>query len=98
METFIKADIFFFVTTVCLVVITLLASVLMLYIILLVRNIYIVSLDTKKEVLEILDAMKKTREYIEEKGSSVAGFVSAIMPKEKPVVKKRVRKARVIKE
>lgn len=55
MESFIKSDIFFFVTTICIVLVTLLFLVILFYLIRVLRNIDFLSKKIKEEGSEIIE-------------------------------------------
>ena len=95
MEPFIKADIFFFVTTIAIVLITFLLSIILVYGIYFARNIYLVSKNVKKEADLIVEMVSTVREVVEERGvsllSMVMKFVNIFHPSDKPK-RKSVRK------
>jgi hypothetical protein len=98
METFIQADIFFFVTTIAIIVITLLFSLLLLYGISFSRNIYKLSSDIKKEADAILGVVGKVRGAVNERSinvmalvTKVVGMVQANKPKRKKKAEKKVK-------
>ena len=98
MEPFIKADIFFFVTTVAIVVLTILVALFLAYGISFSRNLYLLSRDIKKEADAVLGVVSKVRGAVEEKGVNMlavgARIFNAIQEYKKPEKKKTKKKAK----
>ncbi len=95
METFIKADIFFFVTTIALVVLTLLLATMLYYGIRFSRNMYLVSRDVKKEIDSVVLVVRTVREFVEDKGVSAMRFASKFIP---DVVAQKTTKKKTVKK
>ena len=64
METLLKADIFFFVTTIAVVVLVIVLTVLLIYLILILRNIFYISDLVKKESDEVVKDISDLRNSI----------------------------------
>lgn len=74
MRTLIHADIFFFLTSIFVVVLTVILSVGGVYFILILRDMKDISRKVKNEGGEIIDDVKKVREKIEEEGIGLASI------------------------
>jgi len=92
METFIKADIFFFVSTISLVILTLLLATMLYYGIRFSRNLYLVSRDVKTEIDSVVIVVRTIREFVENKGVSAMKFVSRFIPDKKKTSRKKTVK------
>ena len=97
MEPFIKADVFFFVTTIAIVVITLLLSLILIYGISFSRNLYLASREVRKEADAIIGVIGKLRGAVTDRGINVIGVAAkvieaALMHAVKPSKKKTTRK------
>jgi len=68
METLIHADIFFFVSTIALVLIAIALIVVLIYIIKILRTVSAVSDRVKEESSEIIDDLKTLRTSIKQEG------------------------------
>lgn len=90
METFIKADIFFFVTTIALVILTLLLATMLYYGVRFSRNMYLLSRDIKTEIDSVVTVVRTVREFVEDKGVSAMRFAGKFIP-EMNVVNKNKR-------
>ena len=55
MDTFLKADIFFFVTTICVILVTILFLVILFYLIRVLKNIDFLAKKIKEEGSEIIE-------------------------------------------
>ncbi len=74
MRTLIHADIFFFLTSIFVVVLTVVLSVGGVYFILILRDMKDISRKVKNEGGEIIEDVKKVREKIEEEGIGLASI------------------------
>lgn len=74
METFVKADIFFFVTTIAVVLLTIILSIIMFYLISILRYIRHISQIAKDQAEELSDDIDDLREEIKTKGASLASI------------------------
>ena len=72
MRTLIHADIFFFLTSIFVIVLTVVLSVGGVYFILILRDMKDISRKVKNEGGEIVADVKKVREKIEEEGIGLA--------------------------
>ena len=73
MQSLIHADIFFFVTTVALILISICLTIALIYIIRILRNIFEVSNTVKSEGAEIISDIREISTNLREKTSGV-GF------------------------
>jgi len=78
MDTLIHADIFFFISTVVLVFVGILAVVALYYVIRILRDIDEVSKKAKVEASEIIDDVRLIRAKVKEQGMKAAGIVGFI--------------------
>jgi hypothetical protein len=74
MRTLLHADIFFFLTSIFVVVLTVVLSVAGVYFILILRDMKEISKKVKTEGGEIIEDVKKVREKIEEEGIGLASL------------------------
>ncbi len=74
MRTLIHADIFFFLTSIFVIVLTVVLSVGGVYFILILRDMKDISRKVKNEGGEIVADVKKVREKIEEEGIGLASI------------------------
>lgn len=68
MQEFIKADIFFYVTTIAVILITILLSVALIYAIVILKNTKKFINEVKKEGEELIDDIKDFRVKLRTKG------------------------------
>lgn len=94
MEAFIKADIFFFVTTIAIVVLTLLFALLLVYGISFSRNLYLLSKDIKREADAVLNVIGKVRVAVEDKGVNILGMAAKVFNAVQEYKKPRKRKTK----
>ena len=71
MNTLIKADIFFFITTIAIVLLTVVAIVVAIYVVRILRDIKNLSEKVKIEGGEIIDDVKSARKNIKQEGSGI---------------------------
>jgi len=76
MESFIKSDIFFFVTTICIVLVTILFVVILIYLIRVLKDIDFLSKKIKKEGEEIIDDAHSMRMDLKAHGKKASDFIS----------------------
>lgn len=76
MDTLIKADIFFVVSAVSIVLLTVLVVVALFYVIHILRNIGRISDDVKEESEEIIDDIHTLRENMKEGGGKIKNVIS----------------------
>jgi len=74
MITLIHADIFFFVTAIFVVLLTIFLAVAGTYLVLILRDMKEISKKVKTEGGEIIEDVKKVREKIEEEGAGLAAI------------------------
>jgi hypothetical protein len=78
MESFVQADIFFFVTTIMVAVISILLVVLLLYVIKLIRDIYIIMEIVREEAVELIDDIDEFRHSVKHKAERLSGLLGLI--------------------
>lgn len=78
MESVAKSDMFFFVTTIAVVVVTLVLVVALSYIIRIASDIKYIASRAKKETDEIADDLKVARETLKTKGKTFATILSSL--------------------
>jgi hypothetical protein len=86
METLIHADIFFFVTTVVLIVFSIGVIIALIYVIKILHNVFHVSVKVKEESDEILSDIKTLRGNVKSHGFSVKyikAFISKVFKRKK---------------
>jgi len=71
MNTLIKADIFFFITTIAIVLLTVVAIVVAIYVVRILRDIKNLSEKVKIEGGEIIDDVASARENIKKESSGI---------------------------
>lgn len=76
METLLKADIFFVVTTVSVVAITLVLIIALVYLIFVLRELRGLMRRIRQEGEEIMDDVKSIREGVEQSGAKVYDTIS----------------------
>ena len=75
----LKSDIFFFVTTICVVAISVLFIIVLLYVISVFRDIKSVSKKAKEEGEEILNDVRELHMAIKEKSGGILSFISSLI-------------------
>jgi hypothetical protein len=86
MDTLIKADIFFFITTIAIALLSVLAVVLLIYSIRIVRDVKYVSAKMKEETELIAMDIDAARAKIKEEGykaASIADYFLSFFPRKK---------------
>lgn len=78
MESIAKADIFFFVTTISVIVVTLVLVVALSYIIRIASDIKHIANRAKQETDEIADDLKTAREALKSKGKTFGTILSTL--------------------
>lgn len=81
MENIMKADIFFFVTTIIVVLVGLGLLVFLVYAIRIISDVKFVSRKIKEESVEFLQDAKEMREHLKQKGGSLLGIFSLLFGK-----------------
>lgn len=76
MNDFLKQDIFFFVTTVAVFILTILAAILIIYIIKISKDIKYITKKAKDEAELISQDLSELRENLKDKGSKLKHFIS----------------------
>ena len=82
MDSIVNSNIFFFITTIAVVIGGLLVSILLIYLILIVRDVRWVSKKVKREAELISMDINEAREHIKEHGvelTSVLGFLKGLL-------------------
>lgn len=78
MESFVQADIFFFITTIVVLVVGVLATVLMIYAIKLIRDLYIIMEAVREETVEIVDDIDAFRKEVRHKAGRLSGLLGVV--------------------
>ena len=76
MTDFLKQDIFFFVTTIAVVILTILLAILIIYIIKISKDVKYISYKAKSEVNLISQDLSDLRENVKEKGLKLKYLLS----------------------
>jgi hypothetical protein len=76
MNEFLKQDIFFFVTTIAVVILTLLLAILVIYLIKISRDVKYISQKAKHEANLISEDISELRQNIKDKGAKFKYFMS----------------------
>ena len=71
METLLKADIFFFITAIAVIVITVLLSIVLGYLIIILNNTKRISGQIRKQVDLFEEDLGNARDYIQKQGLSL---------------------------
>jgi predicted membrane protein len=72
MSTLIHADIFFFITTIAVILITLAMVVALIYVIFILRNIFRLSKTVEDETHRIISDVEELRSDVKKKGANAA--------------------------
>lgn len=91
MDSLLKSDIFFFITSVAVVIIAILLTVLIIYLIKVSRDIRYISQRAKTEADNIIDDVSQLRANIKEQGGKIkdlAGFFSRFYKPKKTKTRK----------
>lgn len=78
MESIARSDMFFFVTTIAVIVLTLVLVVALSYFIRIASDIKYIAKRAKQETDEIADDLKTARENLKEKGKTFATILSSL--------------------
>lgn len=78
METLIQANIFFFITSIVMIVVGVLATVLLVYMIKLVRDIYIITEAVRDEMVAVIDDIETFRKDVHDKAQRLSGILGVI--------------------
>lgn len=78
MESIIQADIFFFVTTVVVLVIGILLAVLLVFAIKLIRDIYIILELVREEAVDVMDDIDDFRRDVKHKAERLSGLLGVV--------------------
>ncbi len=78
MESIAKSDMFFFVTTIAVIVVTLVLVVALAYVIRIASDIKYIAKRAKQETDEIADDLKTARETLKSKGKTIATILSSL--------------------
>lgn len=92
MESLIQANIFFFITSVAVILLTILGIVLLVYVVLILRDFRGVSSKVREETDLIAADIDSARAHIKEKGASLGStidFFRELGKKQKPRHKKK---------
>ncbi len=76
MESLIKSDIFFFITTICIVLVTILFVVILIYLIRVLKDIDFLSKKIKKEGEEIIDDAHNVRMDLKTHAKKASDLIS----------------------
>lgn len=89
MESIAKSDIFFFITTIAVIVITLFVVLLAVYAVRIMSDVKFISKKVKEESVEFLEDAKEMRQEIRDKGTSLLGILSLIFGSKKKNKRKK---------
>ncbi|MES2223353.1 MAG: hypothetical protein V4469_00305 [Patescibacteria group bacterium] len=78
MENIAKSDMFFFVTTIAVIIVTLVLVVALAYVIRIASDIKYIAKRAKQETDEIADDLKNARETLKSKGKTIATIISSL--------------------
>ncbi len=78
MESIAKSDMFFFVTTIAVIIVTLVLVVALAYVIRIASDIKYIAKRAKQETDEIADDLKTARETLKSKGKTIATILSSL--------------------
>ncbi len=78
MESIARSDMFFFVTTIAVIVLTLVLVVALSYFIRIASDIKYIAKRAKEETDEIADDLKTARETLKAKGKTFATIISSL--------------------
>ncbi|MES2409378.1 MAG: hypothetical protein V4509_03700 [Patescibacteria group bacterium] len=78
MENIAKSDMFFFVTTIAVIIVTLVLVVALAYVIRIASDIKYIAGKAKQETDEIVDDIKNARETLKSKGKAIATILSSL--------------------
>lgn len=78
MESIAKSDMFFFVTTIAVIVLTLVLVIALAYVIRIASDIKYIAHRAKQETDEIADDLKSARETLKSKGKTIATILSSL--------------------
>ena len=91
----LKSDVFFFITSVAIVILTIAILVAFFYLIKILRDFKEVSKKVKDESELIIGDVEEARKNIKQKGKTINSFINAVASKvPKPETKKRKRKSK----
>ncbi|MES2059724.1 MAG: hypothetical protein V4438_01705 [Patescibacteria group bacterium] len=79
MDTAARSDTFFFITTICVILVTVIAVVAGAYAIRIIADVKYITKRAKKETDEIADDLKNAREHIKQKGSGLFSLLSSVL-------------------
>jgi beta-lactamase regulating signal transducer with metallopeptidase domain len=79
MDTIAKSDAFFFITTICVILVTVMVVVAGAYAIRIVSDVKYITKRAKKETDEIADDLKEAREHIKTKGIGLLSVLSSVL-------------------
>lgn len=71
METVMKSDIFFFITTICVVALSVLIGIAVFYLIKILKDLKIISKEVKEEGHMIIEDARDMRESFKKNGNSL---------------------------
>jgi len=86
MNTILKSDVFFFITSVAVVILTILLVILIIYLIKISRDVKNIAAKAKVEANNIIDDVSSLRQNIKEQGGkfkSLAGLFTNFIKKKK---------------
>lgn len=89
MQEILKADIFFFVTTIVVVLVGICLIIFLIYALQIIADVKFISRKVKQESEEFIQDAKEMREAIKEKGTSLVGILSLIFGQKKTKSRKK---------
>ncbi len=78
MDTLAKSDMFFFITSIAVVLFTIVTALLGVYLFGIVSDIKQITKRLKEETDEVMDDLKAARESLKDKGRSIGSILGAI--------------------
>ena len=78
MDTLAKSDIFFFITAVAVIILTILAAIALVYGIKLMRDARQIMAEVKRQGEVLIEDMDDARAYLKREGLKIGAFVSLV--------------------
>lgn len=78
MDTLAKSDMFFFITTICILLVSLVLLVVGAYVIVIIADIRMITKKLREGTDEVVDDLKLLRENLKEKGRTFGSVLAAI--------------------
>ncbi len=78
MESIVQMDIFFFVTTLVMVLVGVLMAILLVYAIRLVRDVHIIAEIIRDEAIDVIDDIDEFRKDVRHKAKRLSGLLGVV--------------------